>query len=52
MKFPVNSEKPMSGKDPENEEIQASMSQVSGTGSCSYMAMKDNKPACFTNCLT
>ena len=30
----------MSGKDPVNQESQALMSQVSGTGSCSCMAMK------------
>ena len=55
MKFPIRvceTEKPMSGKDPVNQESQAFLSQVSGIGSCSCMAMKDSKPACFTNCLT
>ena len=36
----------------EIQESQALMSQVSGVDSCSCMAMKDSKPACFTNCLT
>ena len=55
MKFPdefVNTEKPMSGKDPVNQESQALMSQVSLVDSCSCMAMKDSEPACFMNCLT
>ena len=48
----MNTEKPMSVKDPVNQESQSLMSQVSGVNSCSCMAMKDSKPAFFTNCLT